>query len=39
MVSGFVLCAAGIFLIAGPGWACLAAGLVLFAAGGLERRK
>jgi hypothetical protein len=37
MVAGFVLCAIGVYLVAGPGWACLASGSVLFVAGGLDR--
>jgi len=39
MVAGFVLGAIGVYLIAGAGWACLTAGAVLFAAGGLDRVK
>ena len=36
---GFLLACAGVYLIWGAGWACLAGGLVLFIAGGLEARE
>lgn len=37
LAAGFVLAVIGVYLIAGAGWACLLAGLVLFVAGGLDR--
>jgi len=39
MVAGFGLAVLGVYLLAGAGWACLVAGLVLFLAGGLNARR
>jgi hypothetical protein len=39
LVAGFCLAVIGIDLIAGHGWACLSAGVVLFAASGLMARS
>jgi hypothetical protein len=39
LVAGFVLALVGVYLIAGPGWACLIGGVVLFIAGGVSGRK
>ena len=38
LVLGFGLAVFGIYAIAGMGWACLVAGVVLFVAGGLSGR-
>jgi hypothetical protein len=38
MWAGFILAVAGIYLIAGAGWALLIGGTVLCVAGGLDAR-
>ncbi len=39
LVIGFGLAVAGVYVIAGGGWACIVAGIVLFVAGGLHGRR
>jgi hypothetical protein len=39
MVIGLILIGCGVLLTAGPGWACLVIGGILFVAGGLDRAK
>jgi hypothetical protein len=39
LVVGFLLASCGVYLIGGLGWACFAAGLTLFIAGGLNASR